>query len=139
MTEFGLASIGQIALTVADAGEATAFYRDRLGMRHLFTAPPGLSFFDCDGIRLMLAEPEGGVRDGSRDAGGDPAPGWVLYFVVEDIGAGYAALRDRGVEFVHEPHKVADLGETELWLGSFQDPWGNTLALMSEVPAGRAG
>lgn len=136
MNEFGLGSIGQIALTVADVGEATAFYRDRLGMRHLFTAPPGLSFFDCGGTRLMLAEPEVGAGSGGRDAERAAAPGCVLYFTVQDIAAGHAALRERGVEFVQEPHKVAELGETELWLGFFEDPWGNALALMSEVPVG---
>ena len=31
-----------------------AFYRDTLKMRFLFQAPPGLAFFDCAGVRLLL-------------------------------------------------------------------------------------
>ncbi len=52
--DFGLDQIGQIAVPVADIDRAVAFYRDILGMRFLFQAPPGLGFFDCAGVRLML-------------------------------------------------------------------------------------
>ena len=54
---FGLAKIGQIAIPVTDIDRAVAFYRDVLGMRFLFQAPPGLGFFDCGGVRLMLDLP----------------------------------------------------------------------------------
>ena len=37
-----------------DLERAVAFYRDTLGMRFLFQVPPGLAFFDCGGIRLMI-------------------------------------------------------------------------------------
>lgn len=57
--ELRLSQIGQISVPVKDVERATAFYRDQLGMAHLFTAPPGLSFFDCGGVRLMLSRPEG--------------------------------------------------------------------------------
>ena len=53
-----LNQIGQIAITVKDLPRAVAFYRDVLGMRHLFDAGPKLSFFDCGGVRLMLDIPE---------------------------------------------------------------------------------
>lgn len=36
---FGLSTIGQIAVHMQDLDRAVAFYRDRLGMRFLFTAP----------------------------------------------------------------------------------------------------
>ena len=55
--EFGLSAIEQIAVNAHDIDRATAFYRDQLGMKFLFSAPPGLAFFDCDGIRLMLSTP----------------------------------------------------------------------------------
>ncbi len=128
MAGMGLGPIGQIALTVGDVAEATTFYRDRLGMRHLFSAPPALSFFDCGGIRLMVSEPE------SDDASSAPrdGSGSVLYFQVDDIEAMHAALAGRGVEFVEAPRKVAELGETELWLAFLRDPWGNLLSLMCE-------
>ena len=48
-----LGEIGQIALTVRDVERATGFYRDVLGMDHLFGAGT-MSFFQCGGVRLML-------------------------------------------------------------------------------------
>ena len=53
-----LSTIGQVAMVVKDVPRAVAFYRDTLGMRFLFQAPPSLAFFDCGGIRLMLTVPE---------------------------------------------------------------------------------
>jgi len=41
-----------------DMDASVAFYRDVLGLRFLFEAPPQLAFFDCGGVRLMLAVPE---------------------------------------------------------------------------------
>ena len=38
-----------------DMEKAIAFYRDVLGLRHLFTAGK-LAFFDCGGVRLMLED-----------------------------------------------------------------------------------
>jgi len=51
-----LSRIGQIFVNVKDLDRAIVFYRDRLGMKFLFQAPPNMAFFDCDGIRLMLEE-----------------------------------------------------------------------------------
>ena len=48
---FGLSAIEQIAVNTKDIERAVEFYRDKLGMKFLFSAPPGLAFFDCDGIR----------------------------------------------------------------------------------------
>ena len=45
-----LGPIGQIAYTVSDVPRAVAFYRDAVGLTLLFEAPPGLAFFDCDGV-----------------------------------------------------------------------------------------
>ena len=47
---FALGEIGQIAVPVSDIDRAIAFYRDMLGMRFLFKAPPGLGFFDSQSI-----------------------------------------------------------------------------------------
>ena len=82
----GISGIGQIALTVGDLARAVAFYRDVLGLRFLFEAPPAMAFFDCGGIRLMLSLPEA--------AGADPGRQYhsIVYYAVEDIhGAARAA------------------------------------------------
>ena len=121
-----LSSIGQIAISVSDLDVATAFYRDRLGMRFLFSAPPGMSFFDCDGVRLMLTLPEQG-RDESKSSS-------VIYYTVEDVQQATETLKSRGVRFIGEPHIIHSTDTYDLWMSFFTDPDGNTLALMAEVP-----
>ena len=46
MQELTLGPIGQIARAVPDLAEAERFYRDVLGLPHLFTVNK-LAFFDC--------------------------------------------------------------------------------------------
>src|SRR5947207_1873296 len=60
-----LDTIAQIALTVSDLGRAVGFYRDVLGMPLLFQAPPGLAFFRCGAIRLILSVPEKNFTPGA--------------------------------------------------------------------------
>ena len=120
---FGLARIRQIALVVRDLPTAIAFYRDRLGMKFLFEVPNQLAFFDCSGIWLMLSPPE---KDFDQ-------AGSVLYFEVEDIRAAHRTLAERGVQFIDEPHMIADMGSYELWMSFFRDPDRNPLALRAEI------
>jgi methylmalonyl-CoA/ethylmalonyl-CoA epimerase len=118
-----LSAIGQIAMPVKDLPRAVEFYRDRLGIDLLFQAPPGLAFFKCGDIRLLIevpAQPE------------FQHPGSLLYFVVGDIDAAYADLKERGVTFRGAPHLVARMPDHELWMAFFDDGEGNTLALMHE-------
>ena len=119
----GLDRIGQIAITVRDLDRAETFYRDALGMRLLFRVP-GLSFFDCGGVRLLLSAPEKPEFDHANS---------ILYFPVDDLQAAYRALAARGVRFTDEPHLIAEMPDHELWMAFFEDSEGNTLALMSEV------
>jgi methylmalonyl-CoA/ethylmalonyl-CoA epimerase len=119
-----LGAIGQIALPVHDIDRATTFYRDVLGLPFLFSAPPQLAFFDCAGVRLMLSVPESPEFD---------HPGSTLYFRVNDIDIACRELAGRGARFRGRPECVARLPTHELWLAFFDDPEGNTLALMSEV------
>ncbi len=121
--QFGLAQIGQIAITVHDMKPAVAFYRDTLGMRFLFEAP-NLAFFDCAGVRLMLTLAEKPEFD---------HPSSILYFRVEDIQAAYDSLRARGVRFDDQPHLIARMPDHELWMTFFRDIESNLLALMAEV------
>ena len=120
---FGLARIGQIAVNVKDLPRATRFYRETLGMRFLFEAP-GMAFFDCGGVRLMLALPEKPEFD---------HPASILYYQVEDIRAAHELLQTKGVEFIEPPRLVAPLQHADLWLAFLRDSEGNPLALMSEV------
>ncbi len=115
--------IAQISVTVHDVDRAVAFYRDTLGLKLLFQAPPNMAFFDSAGIRLMLSIPEPEFDH----------PSSVLYFKVADIRARHAELSARGVTFRDGPHLVAKMPDHDLWMAFFQDSEGNILALMSEV------
>jgi methylmalonyl-CoA/ethylmalonyl-CoA epimerase len=123
--EFGLSAIGQIAVNAHDIDRAVAFYRDKLGMKFLFSAPPGLAFFDCAGIRLMLSLPAKPEFD---------HPSSILYFKVDDIQEATRILIERGVQFEEQPAFVANMGAYDLWIGAFRDSENNLLAMMSEVP-----
>ena len=122
---FGLAQIGQIAVPVRDLERAVEFYRDTLGMRLLFQAPPGLAFFDCGGIRLLL-DAAGGEEFANHSS--------VIYYKVDDLQSSFDTLCDRGVRFEQGPHPIAKLADHELWMAFFKDPDDNVLAMMSEVP-----
>jgi methylmalonyl-CoA/ethylmalonyl-CoA epimerase len=123
-TSLSLTSIGQIAIVVKDVDRAAAFYRESLGMKFLF-AFPGLAFFDCDGVRLMLSRAEKPEFD---------HPSSVLYFRVPDIREAHAALRARDVKFEDEPHIVARMPEYDLWMTFFRDLDDNIFGLMAEAP-----
>jgi methylmalonyl-CoA/ethylmalonyl-CoA epimerase len=120
---FGLSRIGQIGIGVKDLARAVAFYRDTLGMTFLFQVP-NLAFFDCGGVRLMLSPPERPDLD---------HPASILYYMVDDLNRAHATLRDRGAEFVDEPHLIARMSDHDLWMVFLKDSEGNTLGLMSEV------
>lgn len=119
-----LSRIGQIAINAHDVDRATAFYRDVLGLTHLFRAGQ-LSFFDCGGVRLMLDMPEKPEFD---------HPSSILYFQVKDIQAAFQRLKSAGTKFEDEPHLLARMPSHDLWMTFFRDTEGNLLALMCEVP-----
>jgi len=120
----GIARIGQIAINAHDVERAAAFYENVLGLKLLFKAGPGLAFFDCGGVRLMLTKPEKPEHD---------HPSSILYFAVPDIQAAHAKLKDHGVKFEDEPHLIAKMPDHDLWMTFFRDSENNLLGLMSEV------
>lgn len=123
--DLSFGEIGQISVNVHDLNRAIAFYGEKLGVKHLFTVPPHLAFFDCAGLRLMLAIAERPEFD---------HPSSILYFKVPDIEQAYAALRSRGVHFDSPPAFVAPMATHDLWLAGFRDSEENVLALMCERP-----
>jgi len=123
-TDFGLSTIEQIAVNAKDVERASAFYKEKLGMKHLFSFP-GLAFFDCNGIRIMLSLPSAPEFD---------HPSSIIYFNVEDIQIAFETLSARGVTFEEKPHFLADMGNYDLWLAAFRDSEDNFLGLMSHVP-----
>ena len=120
--DFGLSQIGQIAVPVTDIERAIRFYRDILGMRFLFQAPPGLAFFDLNGIRLMLDGPAKAQAGNSS----------VIYYKVDDLQIAVKALLKCGVQFESEPHLIAKMPDHDLWMAFLRDPDENLIALMHE-------
>ena len=115
--------LGQIAYAVENVERTTNFLRDQVGLRFLFTAPPGLSFFDLGGVRLMIGRPQGAGMVGANS---------VLYLNTSDIQASHRELSANGVRFDREPTLLARMPDHELWMAFFRDPDGNLLALMEE-------
>ena len=123
-TDLRLGPLGQVSLYVRDVAAAEAFYRDTLGLAHHFTFGD-LAFFDLGGTRLYVHAVDAETW----------RPGSVLYFLVDDIAAAQQALTGRGVRFSGAPHRIYTDEATgvEEWMTFFEDPSGNTLALMARV------
>ncbi len=123
--EFPLGPIGQIARSVSDIAASERWYREVLGLPHLYTFGT-LSFFDCGGTRLMLAQNQDGAAKES-----------ILYLRVPDIAAAHTELGARGVKFTHAPHMIHRHADgTEEWMAFFEDPDGRPLAIMSQTKTG---
>jgi methylmalonyl-CoA/ethylmalonyl-CoA epimerase len=84
-----------------------------------------LAFFDCGGVRLMLAKPEKPEFD---------HPCSVIYYKVQKSTETYEKLCARGIQFENKPHLIARLPDHDLWMAFFRDSENNLLAIMSEEP-----
>lgn len=117
-----ITAIGQISRTVSDIKVAEQWYREQLGLTHLYTYGQ-LAFFDCQGVRLFLSEnPDAATTDS------------IIYFKTEDIKSTHQSLSERGIEFSHSPHRVHQHADgTEEWMAFFKDPDGKPLALMAQI------
>jgi catechol 2,3-dioxygenase-like lactoylglutathione lyase family enzyme len=115
----------QVAQRAEDLDRATAFYTDLLGAPPSATYdPPGLVFFDLDGVRLLVER---------------GAPSATIYLAVDDIDATVARLRSAGVTVEGEPHVIfshADdaLGPagTDEWMAFVRDSEGNMVGLVEQ-------
>ena len=121
-----LPRIKQIAVPVDSVEKAKTFYRDTLGMKHLFDAPPALSFFDCGGVRLMLCGPEAQGKDGDTQHA-------VLFYDTDDIKTTYAQIKASGAPSLADPHIIARMNGREVWVAELSDGQGNNVSLISEV------
>jgi DNA-binding CsgD family transcriptional regulator/catechol 2,3-dioxygenase-like lactoylglutathione lyase family enzyme len=121
VSALSLGPIGQIARSVRDIHEAVDWYKNVLGLPHLYTFGK-LAFFDCGGTRLFLSETDKSM------------PESLLYLKVPDIVAAHTALQERGIEFLSAPHMIHKHADgTEEWMAFFNDPEGRPLAIMAQV------
>ncbi len=123
-TALQLGPIGQVALHARDVARTERFYRDTLGLPHIFTFGD-LAFFDMGGVRLYVQA----VADEKW------RPGSLIYFLVDDIHAAFEELKARSVFMVGATNVIYtdDATSMEEWMAFFEDPDGNVLALMSRV------
>lgn len=110
--------IGQIARTVSNISAASIWYREVLGLQHLFDAGK-MAFFSCGQTRLMLTEGEAGAES-------------VLYFAVEDIQSAWTKLESDGAKLLSAPHRIHTHDDgAEEWMGFIEDPDGRPIGIMS--------
>jgi catechol 2,3-dioxygenase-like lactoylglutathione lyase family enzyme len=123
-TPLALGPIGQISRSVKNIEQSIDWYKNKLGLTHLYTYGK-LSFFDCGGTRLFLEENEA------------PSTESVLYLRVPDINVAYDELQKRGIAFVSAPHLIHRHDDgLEEWMAFFNDLEGRTLAIMCQVKPG---
>jgi predicted enzyme related to lactoylglutathione lyase len=115
----------QVAITTRNVPALAAFYRDVVGLKHLFDAGPNLAFFDLGGVRLMISMPSSPELD--------HAPS-LFYYRVQDIEAVHAALKARGAREERPPGLTAKMPDHELWTSFFRDTDNHLFALMCEKP-----
>ncbi|HEU4600950.1 MAG TPA: VOC family protein [Steroidobacteraceae bacterium] len=120
-TSNAISAVGQIARSVRDSQASEAWYREVLGLPHLYTFET-LVFFDCGGVRLMLSQAEQ-AKDES-----------ILYFRTANIVTACEEMKSKGVEFLNAPHLIHTHNDgTEEWMAFFKDLEGRPLGLMSQV------
>jgi predicted enzyme related to lactoylglutathione lyase len=116
-------TVGQIHVTVTDVDRSVAWYRDVLGLAHLFTvAGQPMAFFDAGGVRLYLGRTED-ERFVSRP---------TIYYRVEDLDASWTEITSRGAKEISGPQLVHRDGTTELWMAFVADPDDIPVGLMQE-------
>ena len=122
-TAHKLSEVRQIALTVSDVGTALPFYRDVLGLTHLFSPGPTLAFLAAGCLRIMLSTPQGAGVVGHNS---------ILYFTVTDIDSTHAEIVERGARNERSPQRAATMPDHELWTSFVRDPDGNLIGIMEE-------
>ena len=118
----------QVAQYAGDLRRAAAFYSQLLAVQPTAVFdPPGLVFFDLDGVRLLLEA---------------NAPRALLYLGVPDVRKTVDELTGRGVELVTAPHIIYTHNDgvlgphgTDEWMAFIRDSEGTTVGLVSQLPA----
>ena len=117
----------QIAQHADDLDRAAAFYSDLLGTAPTGRFdPPGLLFFDLDGVRLLLDR---------------AAPTALHYLAVDDVAGTVERLRAQGVAVEGEPHVIFTHDDDRLgpagtaeWQAFVRDTEGNLVGLVEQRP-----
>jgi catechol 2,3-dioxygenase-like lactoylglutathione lyase family enzyme len=122
-----LEAIDQIGLSCTDLEEAERFYRGVLGLQLSGDVPGVMKFFACDDVNIVMFR---------SDA---VSPNSIIYFRVPPIPGRIerelATLKSKGVCVESDAHVIArNWNGCNVWVAFFRDPFGNLLALKSDVP-----
>ena len=121
---FSPPKIAQIELHCDDLAAAEAFYCGVLGLAKVGQFGDSL-FVRCGEVNLII------------QASPDPKlPGSMIYFSADGaVREATTALQAQGVVFKQPPRRIARNHQGhDIWLGFFDDPWGNPLALLANMP-----
>ena len=115
---------------VDDVDESIAFYTKLLGFEVLTSAAPAFADVRRGNLRLLLSGPASSAGRPMSD-GRKPGPGgWNrIHFIVDDLDAEVAQLREAGARFRNEA--IVGPGGKQILL---EDPSGNVVELFQ--PAG---
>jgi len=110
---------------VDDVDESIVFYTTHLGFSLLSSQAPAFAEVERGDLRLLLSGPQSSAGRPMPD-GRQPVPGgWNrIHFVVDDLAAEVARLRDAGVPFRNDIIKGP--GGSQILL---DDPSGNAIEL----------
>ena len=121
---FSPASIAQVELHCTDLNAARRYYCGSLGLSLVGQVGDSI-FVRCGEVNLIIQQTS------------EPKRGSTIYFNADGrIHEATEALKAQGIVFQELPKCIArgHLG-SDVWLGFFSDPWGNQLALLSNMPA----
>jgi catechol 2,3-dioxygenase-like lactoylglutathione lyase family enzyme len=123
-----LVGIDQIGLSCTDLDEAERFYCGVLGLELAGQVPGVMKFFACDGVNIVLFRSE------------TVSPNSIIYFRVPPrpglLEQEVALLKSKGVHVETDAHVIArNWNGRDVWMAFFRDPFGNLLALKSDVVA----
>jgi catechol 2,3-dioxygenase-like lactoylglutathione lyase family enzyme len=113
--------IVQIVVPVADLPAAASFYGDCLGLKEQFRAPNVIAY-GLESIRLLLTE---------RPRYTAPKESGVIFYIeVQGIEKHHSDLVVRGARDGGRPHKIADIGGQQVWVGFVLDPFGTLIGFI---------
>lgn len=115
--------VAQIELGCTDLEAAKRYYCDVLGFPLVGEIGDSV-FVRCGDLNLAVQRSE------------TPRRGRTVYFSgdgqVREIAE---TLKARGVVFTQAPRRIArDHQGVDVWLGFFEDPWGNPFGLLANMP-----
>lgn len=122
-----LGAIDQIGMTCTNLDEAQTFYCDLLGLKLAAEVPGQMKFFGCEGVNIVMFKSE------------TISPNSCIYFRVPGeeglLAKKLDALKANGVKVESDAHVIArNWKGCNVWMGFFRDPFGNLLAMKSDVP-----